>query len=204
MPSRTRPMSVATPTSTFIGGAPARWCPRGSCRPAAPWRAPRAAGRSRTCRSSSPGPRRTTCRSCRRSARAAARRVRVVDRELALGRAADRHARTRIRTVRGFAPSAGCTTTADGPGVAVGRGGARALRAVRRRAPGRFDGEAADRPAHRPPHEQEQQREQAVLQGESANGVDAARRHRHALRNSSTVVPIVMRSPSASSPVWTV
>ena len=85
-----------------------------------------------------------------------------------------------------------------------------ALRADVRRGRRRFDVEAADRPPHRPPHEQDQQGEQAVLergQGERRHPFGdrhGARLADSPLRNSSTVVPIVMLSPSESAPDWTV
>ena len=127
--------------------------------------------------------------------------------QLALGRSADRHARSPIRTVRGLAPSGGWTTT---PMVPAARGPSAASvscgrsTATRRR----FDGEPAHRPAHRAPDEQEQQREQAVLQcGRRTasrlrhEGVarGASLSHRHASGTPGRVEPIVMRSPSASS-----
>ena len=203
MPSRTRPMSVATPTSILIAAAPTTVVPdpdlvarldhgRGHA----------ASARSRTCRSSSRDPPRTRRRSCRRSGRAAMTRYVSSSRQLALGRASDHHARAEADR-RAAWPSVRMHD--DGrTGCGAAGGGSASSHAGAPEAGGGIHREAADDPAHRAPHEQEQQREQAVLQQREREGRDVAVEQRHPSRNSSTVVPIVMRSPSSSARVWTV
>ncbi len=199
MPSRTRPMSVPTPDhdphrrELQHGGAEARRVARLHHRPAR-----RAAGRSRRCRSSSPGPRRTRSRSSRRSgARAAGKRT--------CRRAAARTRRARpivhaCRSTRHGARLALASVVHDdlSTGVAPfdGRGRAPSLAGAARPV------EVAPRP--RPPHRApprriaaaDEQRIQAARAAAYFSKRERERRHVSPLRNSRTVVPIVMRSPS--------
>ena len=95
----------------------------------------------------------------------------VVERQLALGRAADRPCCRSTGTVRGFALRCGSRPSrgrAASPARRRPRPSSR--RAARRRAPVSTR-QPAHRPSHRAPDEQQQQREQPVLQADSANGV---------------------------------
>ena len=141
----------------------------------------RAAGRSRTCRSSTRGPRRTTSRSSRRGARAAARRT--------CRRGASSHSGARPITMfaahRHRARLRALGVDHDRPTGRAARPARRrhrpsSRRAATRAAPSRR--QAAHGPAHRPPDEQQQQREQPVLQGRQRERRDALRQARSASR----------------------